>query len=324
MTADTAFQLLTGGGLVAGIAAMVHFLTTTKGTRSKGAKAAAEAYRQFVDHSWVAVESAANATADVLVNNPVAAMTALLAGDEKRRELRITEGGTMLDKCMCRPGRPICTYCQCGPMVWCAGHDGLVREKDMAWTEDGQRWRCSTCRKPEAVLELDAHDAIKVASAVHDNILASIIPLFPSVPTTPPVDPHDTPSVSWSRAQLNAEALRRGFDTTSMTAFPTKATVVRLLTDTADPDRCIDCEMFGPQHCVNDNVAAETPGAWKARLFERPVECDGRRGNHGHPDVVCAQCCECPPDPMGFDCAHTDDEPDDWSDPHEINGAFGL
>lgn len=41
MTADLVLQLIGGGGLVAGIAAMVNFMHTKRGTRSKGAKAAA-------------------------------------------------------------------------------------------------------------------------------------------------------------------------------------------------------------------------------------------------------------------------------------------
>ncbi|AHJ88374.1 hypothetical protein CG91_gp074 [Mycobacterium phage 39HC] len=50
---------------------------------------------------------------------------------------------------------------------------------------------------------------------------------------------------------------------------------------------------------------------------ERPVECDGQRGNHGDPAIVCAMCCECEPDPMGFDCDHVDE---DWGSSRTVTG----
>ncbi|QHB37819.1 hypothetical protein I5G63_gp078 [Mycobacterium phage Imvubu] len=45
---------------------------------------------------------------------------------------------------------------------------------------------------------------------------------------------------------------------------------------------------------------------------ERPVECDGRRGNHGDPAIVCAMCCD------------TEDDEQAEADAREMLNGYGL
>ena len=194
--------------------------------------------------------------------------------------------------------------------TWCAGCDALVRVTDMGWTVD-TKYRCRTCRGVDAVRECEAddepsrhadagamtslqnllHDVAVNAYGVPDSV-SGCVPIIVQTPTVDPwlhVDPNGTPlsqtdppcPCATCRSGVSRETPRRIIDGKT-------GRTTHLISPAGSPI------VFDPQAEPGQRFRAADvdPGSLVDQVLNTSMECDGRRGNHGHPDVVCAMCCE--------------------------------